>query len=247
MNGITSIQNEFVESVGFSQVLDMYNLLPDVMFWVKDIHHRFIFANKVFLDRNGLDNIEQIVGRVGHDVLPNSYEQLLNYDDDIVLNNKQNVDRIEKEPISQSQWLMMSKRPIYNHKSEVIGTYGIGRQVDEPQPSMSGTHSMKEAVDYIKSNFKQAITIEELADLVHLSASAFQRRFKKVVKKTPWQLLTEVRMTNAKALIESTDLSIAQVAFECGFSDHSYFSKQFKAYSGELPTQYRLHHQKALM
>ena len=68
----------------------------------------------------------------------------------------------------------------------------------------------------------------------------FRRHFKKQTEKTPLQYLTDLRMTQAKALLsDKNDLSVATVAASCGFGDSFYFSKCFKKHTGLSPLAYR--------
>ena len=83
------------------------------------------------------------------------------------------------------------------------------------------------------------ISMQQLADVAHLSISALERRFKKHLSKTPKQFINEFRLEMARKLLLETNLSIAVVASEVGFPDHSYFSKKFKRLFGQLPTQFR--------
>ncbi|WP_377703408.1 helix-turn-helix domain-containing protein [Pseudoduganella sp. UC29_71] len=67
-----------------------------------------------------------------------------------------------------------------------------------------------------------------------------ERLFQRVFHYSPRQLLLQTRLNGALALIESgRALSIAEIAADCGYTDHSAFSRQFKALTGQTPVQYR--------
>ena len=78
-----------------------------------------------------------------------------------------------------------------------------------------------------------------MAAIAYLSVSALERRFKKYLAKTPKQFINEVRLENARKLLVETNIPISQIGEETGFNDHSYFSKQFRLFFGELPSTYR--------
>jgi len=65
--------------------------------------------------------------------------------------------------------------------------------------------------------------------------------FKKVVGKTPVEFLTEVRINNAKTLINlyQNSMSLTEIAEHCGFDDYIYFSRKFKANLGVSPLDYK--------
>lgn len=248
MNNINDLQNEFVRDAGLIQFFNIYNLIPDVMFWVKDMQNRFIFANEMFLKNHGVPSLNSLIGKCDFDLAPLTIANQLKQDDDKILGGQPVIERMEisQNKAGETICFLTSKRPVFNQNAEIMGTYVVARHVKNSQINPTSNNSMQVPVDYIKANFKKNITIEALAELAHLSVSAFQRRFKKQVNKTPWQLLTEMRMKNARRLLIETDLTIAEVGHECGLSDHSYFSKQFKNYFGMLPSVYRQKNQTAL-
>jgi len=104
---------------------------------------------------------------------------------------------------------------------------------------LSSIDAIKAPVEYVRKNYHTDIAVHELADLAFLSVSALERRFKKYLAKTPKQFINEIRLENARRLLIETKLPIMEIAFRCGFSEHSYFSRQFKTLFGILPSQIR--------
>ncbi|GAA4966897.1 AraC family transcriptional regulator [Algibacter aquimarinus] len=93
---------------------------------------------------------------------------------------------------------------------------------------------------YVNTNFKQHITLDEIADKVSMTVPAFCRYFRKTTGKTFTQLVNEYRVVHAtKLLTEKSQLSIADVCFECGFNNFSHFNKQFNDVVGKSASQYR--------
>jgi len=88
----------------------------------------------------------------------------------------------------------------------------------------------------------QPICLEELATITHLSISALERRFKKYLGKTPKQFINEVRLENARRLLIETNNTIATIANDTGFADHSYFSRQFQKLFKQSPSVFRKAH-----
>ena len=107
--------------------------------------------------------------------------------------------------------------------------------MDDRYPLYGELDRRRDAKEKDYANFKS----DELAELAHLSVSALERRFKKHLAKTPNQFINEVRLENARKLLIETQLPISQVAYQCGFSAPSYFSKQFRRLFGEIPSQMR--------
>ena len=78
--------------------------------------------------------------------------------------------------------------------------------------------------------------------MVHMSLPQFMKTFKKVAGTTLVAYLNHVRLSSATRLLNETALTIAEIANEVGFSDQSYFDKQFKRAYGCPPKQYRSNH-----
>lgn len=92
---------------------------------------------------------------------------------------------------------------------------------------------------YIDGHFKEKITIDFLCGSFFCSRATLINAFKKRYSITINEYITTVRITKAKELLEKTDLHIADIAEECGFSDQNYFCKVFLKSEGKTPSAYR--------
>ena len=95
------------------------------------------------------------------------------------------------------------------------------------------------AVDYIKRNYQNHISLEEVASHVFLSPSYFSKIFKDEMKENFSFYLNRVRINKAKSLLLSTHENIVDICEMVGFEDQSYFSKMFKKLSGVTPGKFR--------
>ena len=93
--------------------------------------------------------------------------------------------------------------------------------------------------NYVKTNFREEISLDEMADLVSMTVPSFCRYFKKITNKTFVQFVNEYRLTHASKLLAEQPLTITEVCFECGFNNFSHFNKSFKSFTGQSPSQYR--------
>lgn len=87
---------------------------------------------------------------------------------------------------------------------------------------------------------KAAISIRELSDLFGMSQRNFTRRFKSATNMTPVQYLQHRRLDAAKELLQSSNLSIKEIAYRVGYIDVSYFTKLFKEFASITPKEYRI-------
>jgi len=92
---------------------------------------------------------------------------------------------------------------------------------------------------HINMNFQQHISLDEIADKVSMTVPAFCRYFKKVTGKTFTKLVNEYRVVHATKLLSESQMSIADISFECGFNNFSHFNKLFKVFTGKSASNYR--------
>jgi AraC-like DNA-binding protein len=95
------------------------------------------------------------------------------------------------------------------------------------------------ALEYIHRHIQRALTLEELAKIVHLSPSRFYAVFRESLGVAPRDYILNQRMQQARKLLLTTDLSIAEVAESVGYSSQFQFSRVFKRTSAASPLQYR--------
>ena len=98
---------------------------------------------------------------------------------------------------------------------------------------------IKTALDYIGLHYKEAVTLEELADISGLSPNYFSSMFKEQVGETYIDYLTELRLMQAKELLLTTHRTVKEIANEIGYLDDKYFRKLFKNRFGVIPSQFR--------
>ncbi len=234
--------DELLSKVSVQQVLTMFDMLPDIIFWIKDKQSRVAYANQMFVEHLGFSNLEQVLGKTDRDLSPNHIAKQFIADDQKVMSGDTVTDRLEMNINTSGElaWFSTSKRPLFDENKAIIGSYGVTRHLQKTVKTLSGIDELKVPVQYIRKNFHNELTIEQLAQVAHLSVSALERRFKKYLAKTPKQFIRQIRLENARRLLVESKLPIAQVAYQSGFSDHSYFSRHFKMMFDELPSELRL-------
>ncbi|KAB7706711.1 helix-turn-helix domain-containing protein [Bacillus aerolatus] len=99
--------------------------------------------------------------------------------------------------------------------------------------------SIQKAMDYIEKNYLEQITLEKVANYVHLSPTYFSRLFKSATGTNFVEYITYLRIEKAKALLMDLNYTVYQIALEVGYSNSHYFSRVFKTIVGKTPSDYR--------
>lgn len=94
---------------------------------------------------------------------------------------------------------------------------------------------IKRAMDYICENYKQHISLGDIAGHVYISHEYFSRLFKEEVGQNFSTYLTNYRMEKAEYLLKNTDKKIAEIASGVGYANTGYFSKSYKKYKDVSP------------
>ena len=98
---------------------------------------------------------------------------------------------------------------------------------------------LRRAVDYIENNLGTSLRIEEVANLVNLSASYFSRAFKASAGVCYSEFVAQARLALAKRLLLTTKLPIAEITLMCGFSDQPHLTRVFGRAVGMPPYTWR--------
>ncbi len=93
--------------------------------------------------------------------------------------------------------------------------------------------------NYVKDNFQQAISLDEIAEKVSMTVPSFCRYFKKTTHKTFTNFVNDYRLVHASKLLAEKPISITEISFECGFNNYSHFNKSFKKFTGKSASKYR--------
>ena len=95
------------------------------------------------------------------------------------------------------------------------------------------------ALQYVSDHYTSEISLDDLAGACCMNRSYFCRRFREITGRTAISYVNEYRLTKARGLLMTGDLSVSDVALECGFSDSNYFTRIFSKYYGMSPSKLR--------
>jgi AraC-like DNA-binding protein/ligand-binding sensor protein len=94
-------------------------------------------------------------------------------------------------------------------------------------------------LEYIKQNYAEPITVNQIAGFCYCSETYINHIFKKRMGTNIKMYINIIRVEQAKNLLVNTNQNIANIALKVGFNDPNYFTRVFTATSGESPTEYK--------
>ena len=98
---------------------------------------------------------------------------------------------------------------------------------------------LQRAIAYIQAHLEEDISLVEIATHLNMGQYRFSRWFKQSMGIPPYQYVLQQRVERAKRLLQKQELSLADIALECGFNSHSHLIRHFKNQVGMTPKQYR--------
>ena len=136
---------------------------------------------------------------------------------------------------------MMNSDITLDAHSEIITHWVIrsilGENLD--MRAVSDDYSVASAQHYMEQHYDENITVQKLAGLGYVSASALNRKFRQETGMTPIDYLIGIRIERSKILLRRKSISVTDIAMRCGFGSSAHFSSCFQERVGMTPTEYR--------
>jgi AraC-like DNA-binding protein len=127
------------------------------------------------------------------------------------------------------------------HEASANGTSSALR------PDSHSEELVRQVVGYLSTQYAEPVTIEGMAETLGYNRAYLSRLFKQHTSLSPVTFLTKLRIDHGRRLLrERPELTVEQIASSVGFQDALYFSKQFRRWYGQSPTDYRVTVGKAL-
>ena len=218
------------------------DLMHDTAFFIKDASGRYVLVNQSLVERHGLTDKSLMIGRRPCDVCPGDYGRIPTEQDAQVLRTgRPIIERLElfwRRP-NMPVWGLTSKFPIRDESGRVTGLIGISKDLASSMNPAEVSPRVAQTLRYLEMAYDKAVSPSLLARKAGMSAVRFARVIKRIYGISPMQLITKTRITAGSRLLRETDATIAEIALDCGFADHSAFTRAFRAVTGMSPTESR--------
>ena len=232
----------FLRRVRGAELARLFDLLPDMSFFIKDRQGRFMAVNRRGCDYCGVKHEKDAIGKTDLDFFPHSRAVEYQEDDETVMRTgKPIVNRLESAPEAEGspRLVMSSKIPLRDAEGKIIGLAGFSRQLDQVRSGSSGEARFARVIEHMHQHPDAALSSAAMARMCGLSQSQFDRSFRRVFGSSARQYLLRVRVEAACRRLAETEETVAALAVELGFYDQAHFTRCFHRTMGLTPAQYR--------
>lgn len=234
--------NEFISQLTPGQLaLGLFQELPGVIFWVKDMEGRFVFVNQAFKEVLWLQG-EDILGKTDKDIYANDLAEVF-MEDDVNIRTTGQAIRQKVELVTRRhggvEWRTASKIPLRNFEGEIVGTAGISRKIEQAGSMMPSHRALDIVIQYVHDNVGKGLKVGEMAREMGVSVATLERRFKEYLGTSPSKFIQKARIARACELLLQTQMAIGEVAEKTGFVEHASFTRAFEKMMRMTPSSYR--------
>lgn len=147
----------------------------------------------------------------------------------------------EEEEVRRTEMMFCERfRTLQDLKNWTYAGMAELRRICEIKSSLNQySGPVRDIIGYVKQNYTQKISLEQVSSLVHLNKSYVSVLFKKETGEKFSDFLLRVRLEESRRLLGATRKSIQEIAGMAGFPDAAYFSRAFKERYGKSPMEYR--------
>jgi len=220
----------------------VFDLLSDLVFFVKNRNCEYVIVNQTLVKRCGRQKKADLIGRRADELFPAPLGGIYRAQDENVMRSGAAIlNQLELHfyPNGGRGWCLTSKLPLRGRRGQVIGLAGISRDLHTARERSDDYAAVAAAVYFMQKNFGEPLRVNALAARAGLSPYQFEERLRKIFGLTAGQLIQKTRMEAAERKLRETGDTIASIALACGYSDQSAFTRQFRQTTGLSPSIYR--------
>lgn len=215
------------------------------MLFVKDTQSTLMNCNQMFAEHFGFEDVKMIRGKTDFDLFTHELAVQYRKDDAEVFssaNSKLNIIELFPNHMGEEEWFICNKVPIIDAGGVVQGLCGALQQLEDSSVSLRPFNDISKALNYLKDNYTNKISNEDMAKIAGLSVRQFEKRFKQIFNKSAHQYILNLRILKSCDLLIARGLSISETAHRLGFYDQSAYTAHFKKQLGITPMNYIKQH-----
>jgi len=221
---------------------DVFVLNPGQQHAYKETHHLHLCNILFDVEIMGLNSLDMphlpgfhALFRLEPNLRKKNFNSRLHLHDKELLKARNIIEEIEREMEAQNPGFRLISKSLL---LLLIGKLGRWYEHVSREDSAKLMQIAK-SIAHMEQTLYEPLSVSELAKMANMSERAFYRVFQKATGVSPNQYLTNLRLTQACELLKHSKMSITDIAYECGFQDNSYMTRQFKKHLGHTPSAFR--------
>jgi len=221
---------------------ELFDRLADVVFFIKNRRGEYVVVNRTLVERCGLHEKNELLGRRPDELFPGPLVHAYRLQDEAVLRDGRailNQLEIHFHASGARGWCLTNKLPLRDRAGQIAGLAGFSRDLRAANERSQDYASIARVVHHIQANPNDTLRLNPLASRAGLSPYQLEERFRRIFQLTVGQFIQKTRLEVAMNRLRESTTSIAEIAQECGYSDQSAFTRQFRQTTGLTPSAYR--------
>lgn len=223
-------------------VTDVLATVPGVMFCVKSVDGTYVSANQAFADRAGVSGPGDVVGRTAHDLFPAELADRYDAQDrDVLATGRMLTNQLEliTRPDGRYGWFLTSKSRWTGADGHPAGLVSVSVDLRTPADAAAPHGQLIDAVELVRHRFREPLTVADIAAAAGMNPAQLERATRRVLGLSPKHLVMRFRLEEALRLLDTTAMTVAEIAVACGYYDQSAFTRHFRRVVGYPPTRWR--------
>jgi AraC-like DNA-binding protein len=221
---------------------ELFDCLTDLTFFIKNLRGEYVVVNRELVSRCGRRDKGELIGRRADEVFPPPLGQgYLAQDETLLKTGGPILNQLELHVYHSGRigWCLTNKLPLRGRQDQVVGLVGISKDLQAPNERGADYSPLAAVVQHIQAHFGEPLRIADLARRAGLSPYQLDQRIRRVFQITTGQFLLKTRMDAAVRRLRATQDAVALIALDCGYSDQSAFTRQFRQTVGLTPSEFR--------
>ena len=182
----------------------LFDALPDVAFFVKDKEGRYRAVNRSLMERHGLFDESQVIGKRPCDISSGDFGLIPSLQDERVLRTKSAIHEhleLQWHRPGHPCWCLTTKLPLFDQQGEIVGLIGFSRDLRAPINSQEIPAALANVLEHFDRHLADRMTPSSLAKLAGMSPTRFARLMKRLFEITPNQYIAKHRISAASDLL----------------------------------------------
>ncbi len=219
----------------------VFDGLPRVMFSLKSVDGRYLVVNQAFADRASRKTTAAVVGRTAVDLFaPELAKSYAAQDAALVAGGRPVRRQLEliTRPDGTLGWYVTNKTLLNDADGNPLAIAAVSVDAELPA-ERPGVHGIEAALALARTSYSSSLTASDLASAAGMQTAQLERRMRRLLGLSPRQLIVRVRVEEAVHRIVRSTRPLAEIAADCGFSDHAAMTRQVKELVGVPPSALR--------